>query len=88
MGTAQVLFDSINNQLLEEVVITDSRFNLKRENSGKIITVITQQDLNNQKGMTVADIINTVVGFEINGSKSNSGQNLVILFEAVEIDRF
>ncbi|MDG1379716.1 MAG: TonB-dependent receptor plug domain-containing protein [Flavobacteriaceae bacterium] len=76
MGTAQVLFDSINNQLLEEVVITDSRFNLKRENSGKIITVITQQDLNNQKGMTVADIINTVVGFEINGSKSNSGQNL------------
>ena len=76
LGKAQVSSDSINKQQLEEVVVTDSRFQIKRENSGKIITLITQQDLKNQKGKTVAEIINTVVGVEINGSKSNSGQNL------------
>ena len=62
LGKAQVSSDSINKQQLEEVVVTDSRFQIKRENSGKIITLITQQDLKNQKGKTVAEIINTVVG--------------------------
>ena len=42
-GFAQKQIDSTEVQQLDEVVITDSKFKLKRENSGKVITKITQE---------------------------------------------
>jgi vitamin B12 transporter len=73
---AQQQKDSTTVEQLDEVVITDSKFNLKRENSGKVITKITQRELQHLQGKTVAEIINTTSGIEINGAKSNAGQNL------------
>ena len=72
----QVQTDSTQVEQLDEVVITDSKFKLKRENSGKVITKITQKELQNLQGKSVAEIINTTAGIEINGTKSNAGQNL------------
>ena len=76
LSFAQQQTDSIQVEELNEVVITDSRFNLNRENSGKVITKITQNELQHLQGKTIPEIINTTVGIEINGTKSNSGQNL------------
>ncbi|SDS63900.1 vitamin B12 transporter [Formosa sp. Hel1_31_208] len=75
-GMAQQQSDSLKIEQLEEVVVTDSKFKLKRENSGKVITKITQKELQNLQGKSVADIINNTVGIEINGTRSNAGQNL------------
>ncbi len=61
---------------LEEVVITNSRFEIKKEDSGKVITKITQEELQQLQGKSIAEIINSTVGIEINGTKSNAGQNL------------
>jgi len=61
---------------LDEVVITSSRFEIKREDSGKVITKITQQELQQLQGKSIAEIINSTVGIEVNGTKSNAGQNL------------
>ena len=61
---------------LDEVVITDSKFKMKRENSGKVITKITQKELQQLQGRSIAEIINMTSGIEINGTKSNAGQNL------------
>lgn len=63
-------------ETLEEVVITDSKFYLNRENSGKVITKITSEELENQQGKSVAEIINATAGIEINGANSQAGQNL------------
>jgi vitamin B12 transporter len=68
--------DSTKVEQLDEIVITDSKFKLKREHSGKVITKITQNELKNVQGKSVAEIINTVAGIEINGTKGNAGQNL------------
>jgi len=76
LGFAQQQKDSTTVEQLDEVVITDSKFNLKRENSGKVITKITQKELQHLQGKTVAEIINATAGIEINGTKSNAGQNL------------
>ncbi len=76
LGIAQQQTDSLKIEQLDEVVITDSKFKLRRENSGKVITKITQKDLDNLQGKSVADIINNTAGIEINGSRSNAGQNL------------
>ncbi len=61
---------------LDEVVLTNSKFELKRENSGKVITKITQKELVQLQGKSIAEIINTTAGIEINGTRSNAGQNL------------
>ena len=76
MGFSQIESNVIKPISLDEVVVTDSKFNLKRENSGKVITKITQKDLEKLKGKSIAEIINTTAGIEINGVKSNAGQNL------------
>jgi len=61
---------------LEEVVITDSKFKIKRENSGKVVHKITATEIENNLGKSVSELINTVAGIEINGSRSVAGQNL------------
>ncbi len=76
LNFAQQQIDSSKVEQLDEIVITDSKFKLKREHSGKVITKITQNELENLQGKSVAEIINTTAGIEINGTKSNAGQNL------------
>lgn len=61
---------------LDEVVISDSKFALPKEKSGKVITKITSEDLKMKEGQSVATILNSVTGVEINGSQSAAGKNL------------
>ena len=69
--------DSIASKTeLDEVVISDSKFALAKEKSGKIITKITSEDLKMKEGQSVAAILNSVAGVEINGSQSAAGKNL------------
>ena len=75
-SVAQQQVDSTPVEKLEEVVITDSKFDLNREESGKVITKITQKELEQLQGKSIAEIINTTAGIEINGANSNAGQNL------------
>ncbi|MFD2824060.1 TonB-dependent receptor plug domain-containing protein [Lacinutrix iliipiscaria] len=75
-GFSQTEPNVIKPVSLEEVVITDSKFKIKRENAGKVITKITQKDLEKLQGKSIAEIISMTAGVEINGVKSNAGQNL------------
>ena len=64
------------NEILDEVVITDSRFKLKKENSGKVVQKITAATIKKNQGKNLVDLINTIAGIEINGNTSSNGQNL------------
>ena len=57
--------------MLNEVVVTATKFNLKKENSGKVIYKITQKDIVNNVGKTVIDLLNNIPGIEIKGTNSN-----------------
>jgi len=72
----QIIAQNINEESLDKVVVTDSRFELKRENSGKTVIKITPQEIQNNQGRTISELINNKSGIEINGSRSNAGQNL------------
>ncbi len=61
---------------LDEVVLIDSKFELNRENSGKVITRINTEELERSRGQSLPEVLNRVSGIEINGSRSNEGQNL------------
>ena len=58
-------------EMLNEVVVTATKFNLKKENSGKVIYKITQKDIVNNVGKTVIDLLNNIPGIEIKGTNSN-----------------
>ena len=61
---------------LDEVVISDSKFALVKEKSGKVIVKINANELAKKVGQSVATILSTVVGLEVNGNQSNAGKNL------------
>ncbi len=65
-------------QNLNEVVVSDSRFQLKRENSGKTVIQIGSKELEANRGRSVAELINTKSGIEVNGTRSYAGQNLTV----------
>ena len=61
---------------LDEVVISDSKFALPKEKSGKVIVKINAAELAKKPGQSVATILSTVVGLEVNGNQSSAGKNL------------
>ncbi|GAA3516639.1 TonB-dependent vitamin B12 receptor BtuB [Aquimarina addita] len=73
---AQETTDDEKINQLEEVVISDSKFALKREQSGKVITKITAEELERSKGQSVATVLNRVAGVFVNGSNNAAGEPL------------
>ena len=67
--------DSIKVNKLEEVVISDTKFPLSKDKSGKVITTISQEDIQKKAGQSLASILSTVAGIEINGNQSANGKN-------------
>ena len=68
--------DSIPMQELEEVVVSDTRFPLKREQSGKTVIRLGAEELAAYRGQTLASVLNQQSGFEISGSRGRPGEVL------------
>jgi vitamin B12 transporter len=68
--------DSTKVNPLKEVVLSDTKFAQSKEKSGKVIEVITSQDLAKKSGQSLATVLSQVAGLEINGNQSANGKNL------------
>ena len=70
----------ISNQIndLDEIVLIDSRFPLKRSESGKNIIKITQATIDNFQGLGLSSLLKQYAGIEILGSQTYAGQNKTI----------
>ena len=75
-GYSQERSDSIPMQELEEVVVSDTRFPLKREQSGKTVIRLGAEELAAYRGQTLASVLNQQSGFEISGSRGRPGEVL------------
>ena len=73
-GTGTNYAQTAELEVLNEVIVSDSRFELKRENSGKTIVKISAEELERKRGQTLSDIINSKSGITINGTNSAAGQ--------------
>lgn len=61
-------------EVLNEVVVSATKFESKKENTGKVIYKITQKDILNNTGKTVFDLLNNVPGIEIKGLNTNPSE--------------
>lgn len=60
---------------LEEVVVTATKFSQKQSSTGKVVTVIPRELLEQQSGRTVTEILNQQAGIFINGANNSPGAN-------------
>lgn len=60
---------------LDDVVVTATRYPIKQSLTGKVVTVITRQDLARNTGKTLTEMLNTQAGLVVNGSGNAPGTN-------------
>ena len=65
--------DSTKN--LNEVVVTATKFPIKQLLTGKVITVITREQLESNSGKSLTELLNTQAGLIVNGSTNSPGTN-------------
>ena len=68
-------FDStaVSTKFLEEVVVTDSRFALKRSQSGKTVVKIKQEEIQQFSGLGLGVLLSTHLGIDVIGKNLHSG---------------
>lgn len=65
-----------STKTIEEVVIMDTKFAQSKAKSGRSIEKITQKDLEQRKGQSVATVLSQLSGFEVVGNQGSAGKNL------------
>ncbi len=73
---SQVSTDTTHINYLDEVLVSDTKFESKRRESGKMVIHIGEEELSRSVGQSLAEIINRQAGLEINGGRSRQGEVL------------
>lgn len=70
--------DTITANNLDEVIVTANKIPQKQSTTGKVISVITKQQIEKSSGRTISQILNEQAGITINGALSNLGTNQTV----------
>src|SRR5689334_22021286 len=68
--------DSSNQ--LNEVVVTATKYLKKSSETGKVVTVITREQLDQSAGKDLAQLLNEQAGISVNGANSNPAKDKTI----------
>ena len=63
---------------LDEVILTASKYPKKQSETGKVVSIISRQQIERSGGKTLGELLNTVVGTTIIGANNNTGTNLSV----------
>ncbi|MFT3949518.1 MAG: TonB-dependent receptor [Agriterribacter sp.] len=78
--------DSTKGTSLNEVVITATRFPKKVSETGKVISVITKEDIERSNGKDLSQLLNDEAGLIINGAYSNPGKDKSVYLRGAKTD--
>jgi vitamin B12 transporter len=65
--------DTLRGKEIDPVVVTANKYPQKQSTTGKVISVITREQLDKATGKTVSQILNEQAGITINGALNNMG---------------
>ncbi|WP_018613480.1 TonB-dependent receptor plug domain-containing protein [Segetibacter koreensis] len=71
--TATAQTDTLQGSQLDEVVVTANKYPQKQSTTGKVITVITKDEIEKSNGKTLPQLLNEQAGVTINGALNNLG---------------
>jgi vitamin B12 transporter len=72
---------------LDEVVVTANKIEQKQSTTGKVITVISKEQLDKSSAKSVAQLLNEQVGVVINGSYNNAGNVQTVFMRGASAGR-
>ena len=75
---SQLQAQDSTSRFLDEVVMTASKNSQKQTETGKVLTIISRQQLEKSPGKTLGEILNTTVGTTIIGSNNVPGTNQTV----------
>ena len=64
-----------STRLLKEITISSNKLQQKQDQTGKVVSVITKEDLAKKAGSTLTQVLNEQAGITINGALNNAGTN-------------
>ena len=76
-GYAQAQQDS-TTKTLDEVLITANKFQQKQSETGKVVDIVTQDQLQKSAGKSIGEVLNQQPGLNINGADNNLGTNQTV----------
>ena len=80
------LFAQDSTQTLNEVVVTANKFSNKSSSTGKVVTVITREQIEKSGSRDLSQVINEQAGIYINGANSNAGKDKSIYLRGAKVD--
>lgn len=78
--------DSTHATSLNEIVITATRFPKKMSETGKVVSVISRQEIENSAGKDMAQLLSEQAGILVNGAYSNPGKDKSIYLRGAGTD--
>jgi vitamin B12 transporter len=73
--SSQLFGQDTMSKVMDEVVITANKFPQKQSGTGKVITVITREQIMRSGGQDLSQLLNEQTGITVNGANSNPGKD-------------
>lgn len=86
LGSSYVLAqqDSVSTKALEEVTVTANKFPGKTLQTGKVLTIISRQQLERAGGKDLSQILHEQAGLYLNGANSSPGKDKTIFLRGAK----
>jgi len=75
-----------STKTLNEVVVSANKFPTKTSLTGKVVTVITREQLERSGGKDLAQVLTEQTGIFINGANSNAGKDKGVYLRGAKVD--
>ena len=85
--TGSTLFAQDSSKTLDPVIITANKIAQKQSTTGKVVTVITKEQIEKSSGKTIAQLLNEQAGVTINGALNNLGANKTVYMRGASAGR-
>src|SRR5215213_8813266 len=76
--SSQLAAQTDSSKTLDPVVLTANKLPQKQSSTGKVISVISKEQIEKSAGRTIAQLLNEQAGITINGALNNLGTNQTI----------
>ncbi|MDP4853538.1 MAG: hypothetical protein NWR22_10170, partial [Saprospiraceae bacterium] len=79
--------DSLTSVLFDPVIVTANKTEQKQSTTGKIITIISKEQLEKSAGKPVMQILNEQAGLIVNGALNNPGNAQTVFLRGASSGR-
>ncbi|RYZ30303.1 MAG: TonB-dependent receptor [Chitinophagaceae bacterium] len=76
--SSQLTAQTDSSRTLNPIVVTASKFPQKQSSTGKVVSVITKEQIEKGSGRTIAQLLNEQAGLSINGALNVLGSNQTV----------